>query len=126
MPDGIAQLIGKRIKQIVEHSEDVVYIECDNNEAFRMYHMQDCCEMVRVWDITGDLNAVVGQVVLNATEDESREWPEGVPFSNPDESFTWTTFTVVTAAAPIVIRWLGESNGYYSESVYFERTHTAF
>ena len=87
---------------------------------FSSHHDQDCCENVQIEDICGDINDLVGSVILNAEEvsnDEyEKEWESTQEYI---ESFTWTFYKFATQKGYVDIRWLGESNGYYSESVEF-------
>ena len=83
-----------------------------------MYHAQDCCESVTVDDIIGDLNDLLGEPIIVAEEVVSDENPEGVEIDYQD-SFTWTFYKFANRNGYVDIRWYGESNGYYSESVDF-------
>lgn len=112
-------LVGKTLSSIAVHY-DVVYFECNDGSNFRAYHMQDCCENVRVWDTLGDKQSVIGEEILIA--EESNDFPKDVSY-RPYGSYTWTIHTIVTKNGFFRMRWLGESNGYYSESVYFQRDH---
>jgi hypothetical protein len=115
-------LVGKTIETIVDDSDRILF-GCTDGSTFEMYHMQDCCESVSVYDIKGDLQSLVGGVVVATDESTSGDWPSDVPEQEWVESFTWTTYVIQTDKSISVIRWLGQSNGYYSESVYFGMTH---
>lgn len=97
-----------------------IIIVCDNC-AFETSHSQDCCETVEVHDIIGDLNSLIGKKVINCKTIESQEWPSDVEKGQYVDSFTWTTQIIQTKSTEIKIRWLGESNGWYSEGIYFRR-----
>ena len=81
---------------------------------FVFMHSQDCCEYVRIEDITGDIQDLVGHPLLLAEEVSSENEPAP---SARAESYTWTFYKFATIKGYVDIRWLGESNGYYSESV---------
>jgi hypothetical protein len=89
---------------------------------YKLYHLQDCCESVTIEDINGDLMDLIGSVILIAEEATSNTDPEDVKMSEyRDYSFTWTFYRLATAKGFVIIRWYGESNGYYSESVDWSR-----
>ena len=113
------ELKGKTLVS-VENTGDEVIFKTENGETYKLYHWQDCCERVSVEDICGDLNDLIGSPLIEAEEVTSRENPEGVQKEWQD-SFTWTFYKLRTANGAVTIRWYGESNGYYSESVEFTR-----
>lgn len=117
----IEELLGKTLISVVRSGDDeqIEFITSDG-ERFLQYHAQDCCEHVRVEEIVGDLADLVGSPILEA---EEVSYDNEVP---PDayaggESFTWTFYKLRTIKGGVTIRWLGESNGYYSEAVDFQR-----
>lgn len=112
-------LEGKTLTNI-EVADDVMRFTCDDGEVFELYHDQDCCENVGLEDVVGELSDLIGSPVLSAQEvDGSNEPPEG----NPEwvESYTWTFYHLRTMKGTVTLRWYGESNGYYSESVDLHR-----
>lgn len=78
-----------------------------------MVHYQDCCESVQVEDIVGDVNDLVGGVVVSF-EEVDNDLPAKDRY---DDSHTWTFYKIRTTKGDVTIRWYGTSNGYYSESV---------
>lgn len=94
-------------------TETVTFIR-NNGKKYQMYHAQDCCEHVYLADIVGDWNTLLNTPIISA-EESSQNGPES------EESSTWTFYKFATAKGYVDLRWFGESNGYYSESVDFER-----
>ena len=115
-------LVGKTIVEITgaEVGSEEIIFTCDNGTKFIMYHSQDCCESVNVQDICGDINDLINSPIIKASEDtNSDKNPDGIEIECQD-SFTWTFYNIATKKGHVTIRWYGESNGYYSESVDFE------
>lgn len=112
------KLTGETITEIsgAEEGSDQVIIKTKSGKTFTLYHDQDCCEHVRLYDVVGNPQDLVGHVVNRAEEVESPK--ENVPDYNPSESGTWTFYHINAGLTYVTLRWLGESNGYYSESVY--------
>lgn len=118
----ISAMIGKTITEVrhLEQGSDSVVFECADGTEYTMYHDQNCCESVYISDVEGDVSDLTGSVVVVAESVDSSEQP--APPDNYVDSYTWTFYRIATEKGFVVIRWLGESNGYYSESVDFAKT----
>lgn len=93
---------------------DELVIKTTLGRIFRLYHDQVGCETVKIEEIVGDLNNLIGAPILNAVEEIEED-----NFEDSWDSWTKTTFTLSTLKDTVIIRWLGKSNGYYLESVSF-------
>jgi len=131
----ISELVGKTVVSIDKKEDELLFI-CSTGEKYRMCHLQDCCESVTIDDICGDLNDLIGTPILKAEEvsnesfindfessfkiQKEGDWCKKNEEGNrkPD-SYTFTFYKFATIKGYVDIRWFGESNGYYSESVDF-------
>ena len=111
----IIGLVGLTISKI-DQTGDTFDIYTTDGRHFRSYHDQDCCESVGIDTVEGNLDDLIGSPITVAEEDIDQETSPARD-GHYVESFTWTIFTFATAKGRVVIKWLGESNGYYSESV---------
>lgn len=96
-------------------SDDEIHMIFSNGSEAKWHHDQDCCESVTISDVNGDWGDLIGHPILVC---ESRTNSEDDPPQYPD-SFTWTFYTFRGIGGSVDVRWIGESNGYYSESVDF-------
>jgi hypothetical protein len=97
----------------VRATNDTVTFENDE-VRYVLYHDTDCCESVYVEEIIGDLEDLENLPLLISREDTNAEDPG----TCNSESYTWTFYNFATYKGYVTIRFLGESNGYYSEEVY--------
>lgn len=88
---------------------------------FVMWHESDCCESVTVHQIDGDIADVLGSPIVLADEATCDGAYGGNVNDYGRESATWTFYRLATVKGYVSFRWLGESNGYYSESVSLAR-----
>lgn len=116
-------LKGKVLAKVENNKDEEIIFTTDDGEVYKLYHEPDCCEYVTIEDICGDLDDLIGEPLLVAEEVEYKQDvnPGGVPEMKYDVSFTWTFYKLDTRKGGVTIRWYGESNGYYSESVDFCR-----
>ena len=114
------ELLGTIILKIegAERGNGEITFRLLDGRIFQLYHDQDCCESVSIEDIAGDITDLLDSPILVA-EESVVERPADVPVPDWEDSETWTFYRIGTIKGTVVIRWLGSSNGYYSESVDF-------
>jgi len=99
----------KSVSGLSLESEKVT-INCDKGSIV-LEHWHDCCEQVFVEDFDGDPEALVGATIADFREDTS----------DLDDSYygisMHTFYNLITDKQDAMIRWYGESNGYYSINV---------
>lgn len=122
----ISTLLGKTITEITgaEVGGDEIKFVCSDGSEYLMYHEQDCCEGVDIDDICGDVSDLLNTPITLA-EDVSNLLEDMPGKGEHVESHTWTWYKLGTVEGRVTIRWYGESNGYYSESVDFVETKPA-
>lgn len=99
-------------------SDQLIFTTSDG-EMYRMWHSQSCCENVSIEDIAGEFADLLDTPLLLAEERSSTDPAPGR--AHNDDSGTWTYYQLATINGAVSIRWYGSSNGYYSESVSFEK-----
>lgn len=111
----IAEIIGLT-PSYINQDDDEIIMQFTNGASCRWYHEQHCCESVTINDVVGDFGDLLHHPILVAEErtaDASGKYCE---------SGTWTFYAFRSIGGSVDVRWLGKSNGYYSERVSFEFT----
>lgn len=113
--EGVADIVGLiPLKVCVGAGNDEVLFYFTNAAYARLYHEQDCCESVYIESVVGDVGDLVDQPLLLAEESSNEEDEE-----TGCDGRTWTFYKFATIKGYVDIRFLGESNGFYSERVDF-------
>jgi len=112
------ELKGKTITSIQGSNSDDsdTIITTSDGSIYTLTHIQDCCENVRVYGSVGNIDDVLNEEVIAAEDTNPMDNPNA-PDYKYYESATWSQFRIVTNKGTFEIWWLGESNGYYSETV---------
>ena len=110
-------MIGRTMVSVTgEIGDDHMTFHADNGDQFQFWYEHDCCASCTVNDIAGDIADLVGSPIVLAEEVSSEGTPPHCDGYTPD-SYTWTFYRFATVKGTVTVRWFGESNGYYSESV---------
>lgn len=109
----IQDMIGQTFAKVYRSEDsEKLYFEKDDGNGYVFHHRQDCCENVEIVDICGDLKDLENSPILQAEETSNQE-----DIGEYGDSQTWTFYKFATTKGYVTVRWLGSSNGYYSESV---------
>lgn len=119
----LKEFLGKTMASVVRREvdrRDGLEFTTVDGERLAMYHRQSCCEIVRIEDIAGELDDLIGTPVLaayvswnNARRSDDLDDDE---YENTPPSQTWSFYHFATMKGAVTIRWHGESNGCYSET----------
>ena len=115
--ENLDDLKGETLTHIdLNEKKDEILLTTESGRQFRVYHEQDCCEHVRIVGVLGRWNELLNRKVEEVGIDEI-EFGSDYDY---DGTGTETTLTFRVDGKTLINRWIGESNGYYSEKVDFE------
>lgn len=110
------ELKGQTIKSI-DIGKDSIDFETDLGK-YHISHGQDCCEVVRFVKTVGDINNLLNSPITLAQDDHPND-PDWYSDRYRDDSHTWTAFFLETEKGRVEFWALGESNGWYGETMTF-------
>ena len=111
-------LLGLTLTEIDKDDYRIQFVT-DTGRVFVQDHSQDCCEHVRIEEVHGDLDDLIGSPITMAEVVTYDNEPDPYGKTGSDEDYCWTFYKLATVKGYVTIRWLGESNGFYSTAVDF-------
>lgn len=115
------KLVGLKIIDISGLEEDSyeAVIKFENGATLTQLHHQDCCESVQIEQVDGNYKRHIGAIFFGLEEKVADLNDPDFPYDKDRsyDSATATFYTLTTSKGYLDWRWVGESNGYYSESV---------
>lgn len=110
--------------EAISFSEDneLVLFTLKGGNKYSLCHIEDCCESVELIDVCGNYRDLLGVPLTECRLASSSGISTIADISlEVDDSSTWSFYRMCTIKGEVVMRWLGISNGYYSEEVEFVR-----
>ena len=104
------QLQGMTITAVVYKEVNESLLIHLNTHVLEMIHHQECCESVYLADVVGSFEDLIGYPLLEVSESI-------IDIATADMSSTASYYNFKTVKASVQLRWVGESSGYYSETV---------
>lgn len=127
----LKSLVGKTISEIAITNEKLILtLEYKWQEPKISYVFYsgagDCGSEVYLADIYGGLKDLIGSPILTVKVSTSNDKPTDEEERKPEkyrfqEEHTWTFLKISTIKGFVTFRWLGTSNGDYSEEVIVEK-----
>jgi hypothetical protein len=106
-------LVGEVLDAVdIDREENQILLTTRSGRRFLVYHEQDCCETVAISGQDGNFDKLIGKPLVEARDFAVDTTEEGI-----DDSQTTTTLVFRVDDQTVISRWIGDSNGYYSESV---------
>lgn len=127
--DDLSCMLGKTMKSVTAHrfhgpyDDHLVFETLDGTQFVFYFYDTGGTHEVRLEDINGDLEDLVGSPLLVAEMYQSDPVPGRVlqdPDWCQDEDTMWTFYRFATHKGGVDVRWFGCSNGYYSTEVSFK------
>jgi hypothetical protein len=108
-----SDLVGEVLEAVdIDGGENQILLTTRSGRRFMVYHEQDCCESVRMVGQDGSFDKLIGKPIVEARGSAVDTSEEAT-----DSSQTTTTLVFRVDDQTVISRWIGDSNGYYSESV---------
>ena len=108
-----SDLVGEVLDSVdIDKGENQILLTTRSGRRFMVYHEQDCCESVRIVGQDGSFDKLIGKPIVEASGVAVDTSEEAI-----DSSQTTTTLVFRVDDQTVISRWIGDSNGYYSESV---------
>lgn len=103
-----------------EDSEEVFFVFNDGGPVVKIYHRYEHGESVSINEVIGDPEDLIGHPLVVSDESDEEPTEKEKAHSDQLDSSTWTFYRFANHGGSLCLRWLGSSNGYYSEAVYIE------